>query len=734
MTTARREIGVWTAIWIVVGNMIGSGIFLLPASLAPFGALSLAGWLISGAGSVLLALVFARLARLDPAAGGPYAYTRRIFGDFAAFSVAWGYWISIWVSLGALGVAFVGALEPFIAGTVLGGGSGRTAVAIGMVWLLTAVNLGGIGVAGRVQSVTAIAKVLPLATIGIAGLFAFAPAHFQRQIDGPPVFSSVLTVVTLTLWAFLGLESATIPAESVKDPERTIPRATIVGTIGVAVIYIIATVGVMSLVPPATLATTTAPFAEAARGLFGGAGAAAIAIFVAISAAGALNGWTLIAGQFPMAVARDGLFPAVFARTTSHGTPYAGMIIGAILTSIVIYLNLARGLVELYTFMITLSTLGSLVPYVTCSAASVLIALRESRRGDALKTGTVTIGVLACVYSLFAVFGAGGEVLLWGVVLCVIGVPGLSVAGAGETARDGMSDRPFGTLSETGAVTRFIVKHAAEAFLGADAIDEQWQDLNFTARAGLRPRRRRVRSFSRADREPGRGTPAASNGATTCRSTRSTCATRRWSRRTASCCAGWASRSGRPSRRRRAPRAATWGIPVAGAIAAPGLIEGGDVVWLDDRTVVVGRGYRTNDEGIRQFRAILGDAIDELIDGAAAALSRPDDVFHLMSILSPVDRDLAVVYSPLMPVPFRELLLARGITLVEVPDDEFESMGANVLAIAPRQCVMVAGNPRTRARLEVHGAHVLEYDGRRDQPQGRRRPDVPDAAAVAGMK
>ena len=423
MTTTRRELGLWTAIGLIVGNMIGSGIFLLPASLAPFGALSLVGWVISGAGSVLLALVFARFARRDPAAGGPYAYTRAVFGDFAAFSVAWGYWISVWVSLGALGVAFVGALEPFVTGTWLGIGSGRTALAIGMVWLLTAVNLAGIGVASRVQVVTAIAKVLPLATIGIAGLFAFTPVPFQQPANDVPAFSGILTVVTLTLWAFLGLETATIPAEAVKDPERTIPRATIIGTLGVAAIYIVATVGVMSLVPPATLATTTAPFAEAARGLFGAAGAAAIAIFVAISAAGALNGWTLIAGQFPMAVARDGLFPAVFAWTTPRGTPYAGMIIGAILTSIVIYLNLARGLVELYTFMITLSTLGSLVPFVSCSAASVLIALRESRRGDAAQTSAVTVGVLACVYSLFAVFGAGGEVLLWGVVLCVIGVP-----------------------------------------------------------------------------------------------------------------------------------------------------------------------------------------------------------------------------------------------------------------------------------------------------------------------
>jgi N-dimethylarginine dimethylaminohydrolase len=151
-------------------------------------------------------------------------------------------------------------------------------------------------------------------------------------------------------------------------------------------------------------------------------------------------------------------------------------------------------------------------------------------------------------------------------------------------------------------------------------------------------------------------------------------------------------------------------MAVAGAIEPPGQLEGGDVVWLDARTVVVGRGYRTNDEGIRQYRAILGAGI-ELIVVPLPHWRGPGDVFHLMSIISPIDRDLAVVYSPLMPVPFRESLLARGLSLVEVPDEEFDSMGANVLAIAPRTCVMVDGNPITRVRLEASGARVHVYDG-----------------------
>jgi N-dimethylarginine dimethylaminohydrolase len=153
------------------------------------------------------------------------------------------------------------------------------------------------------------------------------------------------------------------------------------------------------------------------------------------------------------------------------------------------------------------------------------------------------------------------------------------------------------------------------------------------------------------------------------------------------------------------------GLPILGTILPPGRLEGGDVVWLDRRTIAVGRGYRTNDAGIGQLRTLLGDTVDEVVVVPLPHWRGSADVFHLMSIVSPIDRDLAVVYSPLMPVPFRELLLNRGMTLVEVPDEEFASMGANVLATAPRRALMLAGNPVTRDRLERAGAHVIEYKG-----------------------
>jgi N-dimethylarginine dimethylaminohydrolase len=151
-------------------------------------------------------------------------------------------------------------------------------------------------------------------------------------------------------------------------------------------------------------------------------------------------------------------------------------------------------------------------------------------------------------------------------------------------------------------------------------------------------------------------------------------------------------------------------VPLAGAIEPPGRLEGGDVVWFDDRLVCVGRGYRTNDSGIEQFRALLDPQVQVQVI-PLPHFRGPSDVFHLMSLISVVDRDLAVVYSPLMPVPFREWLCTRGMALVEVPDEEFDSLGGNVLAIAPRRCVMLEGNRVTHGRLEAAGAEVITYDG-----------------------
>ena len=408
------------AVALVMGNMIGSGIFLLPASLARFGGISLIGWLMSTGGALMLALVFARLARIDPASGGPYAYTRRAFGDLAGFLVAWGYWISMWTSLGALAVALVGylaALVPQIAGTP----ATAAGAALIAVWSVVAVNLIGARTAGWVQVVTTILKLLPLALVAALGLTHFDSSHFAvADASVRTLATSVPAVATLTLWAFLGLESATIPAESIDRPDISIPRATVVGTALVAVIYITSTIGVMSLLPREVLSVSTAPFVDAARTQVGPWAAGVVAAGAALSCFGALNGWTLLVGQLPLAVARDRLFPRIFARTSRRGTPAAGLIIAGVLTTALVFLNYTRGLVELFTFFILLSTLNTLIPYVFSSLA--LFLLPEGGRA-ALPRGIAAAGVLAFAYSIWAMAGAGAETIYWGFLLLIAGLP-----------------------------------------------------------------------------------------------------------------------------------------------------------------------------------------------------------------------------------------------------------------------------------------------------------------------
>jgi basic amino acid/polyamine antiporter, APA family len=421
--TEGAPLGFWMAVALVMGNMVGSGVFLLPASLAPFGAISLAGWLVSTVGAVLLALVFARLSASNPAAGGPYTYTRAAFGELAGFMVAWGYWISVWCTNAALAVALVGYLDPFFPSVVRNQASGA-GLAIAAVWVLTAVNLRGVRTAGVVQVTTTVLKVLPLVFVGIGGLFVMNRAHFLVADTSPGAIAhGVTATATLTLWAFLGLECATIPAANIRNPEHTIPRATVIGTLVAAAIYILGTLAVMGTVSPTVLGQTTAPYAEAARALAGNGGAAIVAIGAAISCFGALNGWILIVGQLPLAVAEDGLFPSFFRRRSSSGVPAIGLLVGGVLSTAMIAMNYTRGLVSLFTFMILLSTLSTLIPYVFCSLAGFLTSRTPGPRGTLGTPGTHAISALAFAYSLWAIGGAGADVVYWGFLLLLSGLP-----------------------------------------------------------------------------------------------------------------------------------------------------------------------------------------------------------------------------------------------------------------------------------------------------------------------
>ncbi len=420
----KGKIGFWISTSLVVGNMTGSGIFLLPAALAIYGGISIFGWLYTVLGTLFLALVFSRLSRLITRVGGPFSYSREGFGDLTGFLVAWGYWISIWTGNAAISVAGVGYLSVFFP-ALKENALLSALVAIAAIWLFTFINTKAIKKVGMVQLITTIIKILPLLLLGTLGFMYFNKAHFEpMNLSGESSFDAITATAALALWAFLGLESATIPSDKVRQPEKTIPRATLAGISVAALLYIASTIGVMGIVSPTVLQQSAAPFADAAQLAWGNWASALVAAGAAVACFGALNGWILLQGQLPMAAAKENLFPASFKKLSGKGIPVLGLLIASVLASVLVSFNYTRGLVEMFSFIIKLSTLSCLLPYLFSSLSEIMLYLRKKKAFDRKKfTAAVLISIPAFLYSAWAVTGLGRETLLWGSVLLAAGLP-----------------------------------------------------------------------------------------------------------------------------------------------------------------------------------------------------------------------------------------------------------------------------------------------------------------------
>jgi basic amino acid/polyamine antiporter, APA family len=415
-TNRGAPLGLWTATALVVGNMIGSGLFLLPAALAPWGAAALLGWALSATGALCLAAVFAWLALRHPVRGGPYAYARLAFGDGAGFVVAWSYWISIWSGNAAIAVAFAGyfgRLVPALAASP----AAAAGTAVAALWLCTFTNIAGVRTAGVVQLVTTVLKLLPLAAIGFVGVWYVEPAAFVPfERSGSGLWQAAAVTAALSLWAFLGLESATVPAEEVRDAARIVPRATLLGTALAGGATVLACMTVVLLLP-AGGPPSSAPFAEVAATLWGPAAGTAFGVAAAIACYGALNGWVLLQGQVPLAAARDGLFPSVFAWPGAGRPPVAGLLLSSTLASLLVLANYQQELVRLFTFVLLLATAATLLPFLACAAAYLKLDQAEG------PPGRRAVAAAALVFSFAALLATGAEALAWGAVLVAAGMP-----------------------------------------------------------------------------------------------------------------------------------------------------------------------------------------------------------------------------------------------------------------------------------------------------------------------
>ena len=422
MKSPHQKIGLISATSLVVGNMIGAGVFVLPAALSKYGSIGLIGWLISAFGAIILAIIFSSLSKIiSDKSGGPYVYSKNGFGDFIGFLVAWGYWVCTWIGNGAIVISVIGA-SGFFFPTITNNPVFSVTYGISIIWILTYINTRGIKDSAIVQIITTILKLFPILIVIVFGIFFFDISNFPKfNLTNNSDISIIPIVASLTLYAFLGIESASIPAENVKNPKKNIPKATMIGTLICVLVYFSGTLILFGILPVEIMQNSPAPFVDAAEKIGGKYMASFVGLGTIIAGIGALNGWILMTGQMPMAASKDKLFPEVFGKQNSKGVPLLGLIIGSVLTSFVMLMNYNDSLVNQFEFLILLSTFICLVPYLFTAASFSLISLRNFKNGKLIKN--IIISVFGFLFSVWAIYGSGKESVFYGFILLLLGIP-----------------------------------------------------------------------------------------------------------------------------------------------------------------------------------------------------------------------------------------------------------------------------------------------------------------------
>ncbi len=416
----QRKMGFWAVTSLVAGSQIGTGIFLLPASMAAFGATGLCSWLITATGAMLLAFVFARLCSEIPKTGGPHTFVENAFGKIFGFFSAWTYWVISWLSTPMVVISVVSYLSP-----VLGDlhPLANLVLELSILLFITSLNLMGVRSAGRVEFVFTVLKLLPLLLVPIAGLFYFNTAHFTPFNPTTESTISVLNAAALlTLWGFIGVESATTPADSVENPKKTIPRAIITGTLLVAVVYIFSSVVIMAVVPPETLAVSKAPFAEAAQRIFGGNWYLVISLAASVVCLGTLNAWVLTSGQIALGASQDGHLPKLFSTKNGNGAPKWGLIISSLGMTPVLIATLNHNLVEQIAFIVDMSVTAFLFVYVL-SVLSYIKLFWKKKESNELSFTSLAIGLSALSFCGWALYSSGIKMVGLASLISLTGLP-----------------------------------------------------------------------------------------------------------------------------------------------------------------------------------------------------------------------------------------------------------------------------------------------------------------------
>lgn len=409
-TVASGKLGIWMAIALVMGNMIGSGVFLLPQGLAPFGWNAIAGWVITIAGALCLAHVLARLSASHERAIGPAELVEHSFGPLAGFLIGFSFWVSVWtgcVTIAVGAVSYMASFWPLL-------GAHPSLAALGVIWLMTGINLLGVRSAGSFQVVTTVLKLTPLVVVAIViglvlsqqGMTALAP-YPAEGLSLP----SVNAAAAMTLWAMVGFEAACAASHKIDNPQRNVARATFYGALFTGIIYLIVCSGITLMLPADKVALSNAPFELFVSTFWSPGPASLVALFAAISAIGAVNGWTLVQGEVPLEMARRRMMPAWFGKTRDNGVPVNGLLAATVLGSILIFANSSQTMGGLFTFMALLTTSVTLWLYLACAC----VALKQKI--------AVPFAVAGLLFGVWSLWGAGPVASGLSVLLMVSGLP-----------------------------------------------------------------------------------------------------------------------------------------------------------------------------------------------------------------------------------------------------------------------------------------------------------------------
>lgn len=403
----RQEgFGLSVATALIVGSIIGVGIFNLPTSLAGYGPITLVSLGLTTVGALALALLFAALSRRLPADGGPYAYARVAFGNGLGFSNAWSYWITAWAGNAAIAVGWVLYVEEFV-----NTGHNRLAsVALVLVglWVPAAINLSGVKNMGAVQVVTTVLKFAALAFMSTVGLFYIKTANYTPwNVSGEGAVAAIGGGMAIALFSYLGVETAAVAAGKVHDPDRNIPRSTIFGTLATAVVYMLSLTAVFGILSNAVLADSTAPFSDAVDAMFGGSWAGNVmAVLVIISGFGALNGWTMICAEMPLAAAKDGLFPERFKGLSAKGVPAFGIIASTGLASVAMAINyVGSNGATVFTTLVLMTGITAAIPYAFSALAQMKWRWVDHQQLDTPRfVRDMVVAVVSLVFSILFIW------------------------------------------------------------------------------------------------------------------------------------------------------------------------------------------------------------------------------------------------------------------------------------------------------------------------------------------